>query len=383
MKILAIFKSIMILSLIAYTHSQCTGIVVTDADNTNMKNWAVTAVSNLLTSTMTCSQTATCTLTISYPTPDASVLSKVKEYLNFSDKNGVAQAQVFTSNDVAGLRTLSLNFSVSNINNLNPVVSQTSTTVTYSFAVNLILANYCLSMALATINGNIKVSVNSTTGITFNTSSSMLQSNLPGCPPTPGCTVSTTFFLTYGVCTDATCVSILPSKGFKLGETAFVKVILPEALKSIKFKIYLATYSVMSSAGANIYTSEDVSKTMIETQATGYNTESWVIPISSNVVGANGVVTAEIRTITVNMFFVIQTGRNLRYLQQKTEVSQVLRTNLELDPPVVLSGNTTITTINPPSNNNTPINNNTKNNTSSGTFISALTTLFLIFSLLI
>ena len=376
MNILKILKSIVVISLIAYTQSQCT---VTDAENTSMKNWAVAAVSNALTSKLTCPQSGACTLAISYPTPDTSVLLKVKEYINFRNSSLIAQPQNFTSVDLNGLRTLSVSFTVSSINTFNAVRSEDrkSGTISYSFPVNLILTNNCLQMGLAIINGSIKLTINSSTGFAISTSSSMLQANLPPCAP-DSCSVSTTFYLINSICSDPACATT--SSGFKLGDIAYVKALLPASFNSLKFRLFSASYSVLGPSNDVVFASGDITTNVKETQGSGFNMEQWTIPVSTDVIGPNGQTTTLLRSIMIVMYFQVITGRSLRYLQAKPEVSQVSRSSLTLDPPITLN-NTGISN----SSNTTITSNNTLNqtNTSSGSFICVLSSVMLFLSMLI
>jgi hypothetical protein len=339
-----------------------------------MSTWASTTISNQLTSKLSCNAASNCELIVNYPTPASTIDPKIGTFVNFINKDGKDAAQTFTTVDASGMRTIKVTFSVSTINLLNPVVATVGKQVTYSFPINIFLTNKCLDMGLVNLKGNINLQINSDTNLVFNTSSSMLTSNLPSCPP-PGCTVSATFFLNQGICSDAACATVVASKAYKLNDFAYIKAILPDSLKSLKFKLYMATYAVLSSAGNVVYQSDNIQPSITETvnAAGGFNIEAWKIPVSTEIVGPNGQYSGNIRIISLNMFFTIVTGRNMRYLAGEVEVSKVLKTELTLESDVVLNGNNNVAL---PSGNNTvtvapSVNNstNTTTNKSSGNYI--------------
>ena len=342
------FHYVKILTFVLLISSVVPQCSVTSADNTAMSNWALSMVKIYLRSSVTCSVSGTCLLMVSYATPTSSILTKVKEYVNFILADSSVQTQTFTSIDANnGMRTLSVNFSVSQVSGMKAAISVNTSlnTITYSFSVNILLVNYCLSMGLASLNGNIILSINSQTNTVFNTRSSMLQSNLPSCPP-PGCTVSSTFFLNQGICDDSSCASISPSKNYKLGDAVYIKAILPDSLKTLKFKLYMATYAVLSPEGNNIYQSDNILSTITEKIYSGYNVESWVIPVTTEVVGPNGAYSGNVRSISLNMFFTLVTSRGLRYLLNTVEVSQAMNSTLNLPPNFFLNTTSNINSTN-------------------------------------
>lgn len=79
------------------------------------------------------------------------------------------------------------------------------------------------------------------------------------------------------------------------------------------------------------------------------------------------------------MFFVIVTTRELRFLQTQTEVSQVVKTTLTLDPEVTLNTGTAIT----PNTNNSTMTNTTKSNSSSTIQLSVICVIFTILAIFI
>jgi hypothetical protein len=347
-----VIKLILMIYLIAFTKPQCTGITVTDADNTAMTTWATTTVNNGLTSSLDCTALSSCTLKLNFPTPNTSIDPKLTYYVNFVAADLTTSAQTYTSSDLNGIRTLSVLFSAASIQTFKPITATSANTITYSLPVNLLLVNKCLSMGLATINGNIVLSINSLTNTLFSTRSSMLQSNIPSC--TPACTVSTTFFLNQAVCDTSACTTVSSSKNYKLGDVVYLKAILPDALKTLKFKLFQATYAVLGQDGSNVFQSENIFSKITEVQNSGYNILSWAIPVATEVVGTNGQYTGNVRTISLNMFFVLVTSREVRYLQTTTtmdmrllqtggvETSQPVKVAINLDSTTSISGSANV-----------------------------------------
>lgn len=328
--------------LISSAFSQCpAGVTVTDANLLTMVDWATSSVNGGLTSKMDCSLLTSCVLSVTFPIPPTSIASMVTHDVYFVATSGTPLTQPYTTTDAANARTLAVKFSVSTISNLNPIITRNGEQLTYSFPVNIKLVNKCLNSGLAVINGNIQITINATTNATINSKSSMLQSNLPNC--SPACTVNTKFIVNAVFCDTVQCTTTVGSKNFKLGDTAYMKVVLPDDLKNVKFKIFQGTYALLNADGSNAFQSEDIASRVTETQLSGYNIESWKVPLATDIVGPDGVAVLNPRTLSLNMFFIIVTGREIRYLQatsearllQGTETSQPAKVSMGLENAVI------------------------------------------------